>query len=235
MSNEPVVDATTGKASPAASDPAKVEPVKPAPDPLSMKLDGEQIPEKFRGKTAAEILAAYGELEGALTDKSKLVSDWEKWYMKNHPTEADPGNGGAGGSGNPELPFDQKQIDLLGSMLNKALQPMQQALDNVFLENIKAVVPDFASHEKRAREIYDSMPAQFKYSPKHGWVFAYNMAKSEATGIPKAAAPPPISGSGPSPAPGKEPDLTEEELNWAKKQNMTAEEYKKFQTPLENQ
>jgi len=222
MSDEPI--AAPGKpAEPAAEPVAKVVPV----DPLTLSLAGEAIPEKFRGKTVADILKSYSEAETALNEKSTLVSDWEKWYMKNHPAEP------AAGVEPEELPFDQKQISVLSDLLAKQLTPITQALDNVFLNNIKEVVPDFGSFEKRATEIYNQMPPQFKYGPKHGWAFAYNMAKSEMIGLPKAGAPPGISAGGPTPPPKTESDLSEEELSWAKKQGLTPEEYKKFQTPRE--
>jgi hypothetical protein len=219
--------ATIGDPSKPTADPVVTAPA--AVDPMSLKFDGTSIPEKFRGKTAADVFKAYSEVETLANEKATLVSDWEKWYMKNH----DPNKAAA--EADPKEPlFDQEQLAVLDGLLTKQLHPITQALDNVFLDNIKAVVPDFGSFEKRAREIYDSMPSQFKYSPKHGWTFAYNMAKSEATGLPKGPPPPPISGSGPSAPPKSGTDLSDEELAWAKKQGMTEEEYKKYQTIQEN-
>jgi len=227
-------DDATIAAGAATAEPAKpdAEPAK-AVDPMAIKFDGDIVPEKFRGKTPADVFKAYQEAETALNEKAKLVSDWEAWYMKTHdPNKAAAGNGG--GSVEEEPVFDERQIGTLSKMLNQALLPITQALDNASLESIKSIVPDFGSFEKRAREIYETMPPQFKYSPKHGWVFAYNMAKSEMIGLPKREAPPGMSPGGPAGPPKTEDDLTETQLAWAKKQGLTPEEYKKFQTPLEN-
>ena len=238
-------DATTAKPSAAASGTAEpgaatgavtAEPKPQAVDFKTLKLDSPDVPEKFRGKTVAEIAKSYEEAEALAQAKSKLVTDWETWYLKTHnPDKAAEAAGATdgGGTGTEEQLFDKKQLDLLGGMLNKSLEPIMSALDNVFLDNIKSIVPDFPQFEARAREIYNSMPAQFKYSPKHGWSFAYNMAKSEAMGPVKGSAPPPVGGAGPTPPPTTEPALTETELAWAKRQGMTPEEYKKYQTPVE--
>lgn len=226
------VSGTPGNPSPAPQDPKPADPT-PAPDPMSIKFDGDKVPEKLRGKSAAEILKHYQDLESEFTAKAQLVSDWEKWYVNTHQ-KGTAGNGNAQPAGEEEAPFTEQQVNAMSGLLQKNLQPIVSALDNVFLENIKSMVPDFSDYEKRAREIYDSMPPQFKYSPKHGWGFAYNMAKSESQGIPKAKPPAPITPGGPIPPGAPENDLSEEEMTWAKKQGMTPEEYKKFQKPVEN-
>jgi hypothetical protein len=237
--------ATTANASAAAqAGGAATTPAAVAlPDLASMKLEGDKIPEKFRGKTLPEVLASIKDLESSKTTAEQKVSQWNEWYRKevlNKARAADEGDGGdgssRGSSKDPRAAFEAHQVQALSELFDSAMAPIVNALSGIYKENVKTSRPDFDQFEGRAKEIFEQMPYTHKVDPAYGWNFAYNMARAEKMG--KDPAPPPntvAGGSGGAPTAANEPEkLTPVEQLWAKRFKMSDEDYRKYGTPKED-
>ena len=219
------------------------------PDLATLKFDGEGIPEKFKGKTMAEIAKIYGEVEAAKTKVEQTNKKWNEWYANEHLPKQKGGAAAAGddeGGDNgratsrsgvdPRSAFEESQVSALGQMFEVAMNPVVEALGFIHKESLKASRPDFASFEERATEIFNQMPYTHKINPQYGWTFAYNMARAEKLGKePPVAAPNTVAGGGAPvvPAPGEEPLSAAEDL-WAKRFKMDPKEYRKYQVPRED-
>jgi len=242
------IDSATGKSIiPAAGgDAAALAAAALKPDLTTLKFDGEGIPEKFRGKTIAEIAKIYGEVETAKTKVEQTNKKWNEWYANEHlpkqkanaaEDDDDSGRTTSRSGVDPRSAFEESQVSALGQMFEVAMNPVVEALGFIHKESLKASRPDFASFEERATEIFNQMPYTHKINPQYGWTFAYNMARAEKLGKePPPAAPNAIAGGGGAPAtapPGEEPLSAAEDL-WAKRFKMDLKEYRKYQVPRED-
>lgn len=237
--------ATTANAS-AAAQPGAAGAATAAvalPDLSSMKLEGDKIPEKFRGKTLPEVLTAIKDLESSKTTAEQKVAQWNDWYRKEvlnkaraTESEGDGDDGSRGSSKDPRTAFEAHQVQALSELFDTAMAPIVNALSGIYKENVKTSRPDFDQFEGRAKEIFEQMPYTHKVDPAYGWNFAYNMARAEKMG--KEPAPPPntvTGGSGGAPTASTEPEkLTPVEELWAKRFKMSPEEYRKYGTPKED-
>jgi len=213
------------------------------PDFTTMKLDGETVPEKLRGKTVAEIAAVLASIESEKTKSEQKVKEWNTWYKKEVlDKQAEPAagedNGRAAsraGGADPRSAFEAEQVTALGQLFDTAMAPMVKALSGIYKESIKASRPDFKDFEERAQVIFDQMPYTHKIDPEYGWTFAYNMARAEKLGKEPPPAPNAVAGGGAAPvvATGEEP-LTPVEKLWADRFKMDAKEYRKYSIPRED-
>jgi hypothetical protein len=265
MANEP--GAQPGNASPAASvttgvgdaaaqaAAAAAQAAKQAVvDLATAKLEGDKVPEKFRGKTVAEVLKTYGDLEVHASKAIDTNKQWNEWYQKNKPVielaarQAQGGDrrdtgaarqpGSVGGQKvNPFEVFEEPQIQALGDLFETAVTPLVGAITSIYKESVKSSRPDFHDYEERATQIFDNMPIQHRLDPKYGWAFAYNMAKAERMGTePPPAAPNTVTTSGPGGVtkPPEESEITDTELAFMKRFGIESkEEAKKYAEPME--
>jgi len=214
---------------------AKKEPLK-ASDPLSAKLEGDKVPEKFRGKTVAEALTLMGATEAELT---KAKGELTQWYKFGEKLEAEKAGGTTEKQFDPMEHLDEDQGRAIMTLIGEAMKPFGIAMDAYMLERVEQTRPDFGEYKDRALKIFRDLPTTHKYHPQYGLDFAYRFAKSEKEGGPPPVGPGP-SHMGPSntsadTAP-KEGALTKAELYVAEKMEMTPEEYKKYrveQSPTE--
>lgn len=221
---EPGKEPTPGKEPAPGTPPTKV-------DFLSQKLDGENVPEKLRGKTVQEALEIAKLTEGELSKANQEIATWHKYYEAVKTREASGGEAPEDKKPDFLKHFDEEQAGAIVGLVNEVMKPVFDAVGGMQLSYVKAVRPDFETVEERAREIYKNFPLSYKMHPDYGYDFAYRFAKAEAEGGPPPQGPPvPHAGEsqvGTPPTPAEEP-LTPEQEEWRRRYNMSVEEYKKF-------
>jgi len=247
VKTEPKVEPKPGEPKPGEppKEPPKGEP--PKVDLMSQKLEGENIPEKYRGKTVAEFFTSMAELEGRATKSEQENAQWLAHFQGRAAAPKDYGvtepAPAPGGAVDPRQVWD-KIVETLGeeetqavlAVLNLSSAPIVTQLSAITREIAKAQRGDWDKYERRIDEIYGNLHPEQRFHPEYGYTFAYNMAKAEAMGTEK----PPLPGtpthvdSG-APSDKKEPPpLTEEQDYWRRKMNMTVEQYRKYSTPSIN-
>lgn len=220
-----------GKTEPGKVEPAKVEPGKEPPDPLAVKLEGDKVPEKFRGKTMGEVLGLQGTTDANLTKAEQENAQWRAYFQLEKEKAAKPKEK----EFNPLDHLEEKQAQAVLSIVDARNKPILDGLSSMMLEYAKSIRPDFKQFEVRSKQIYDSLLPEYKYHPDYGWDFAYRFAKAEAEGTPAPPSPAPpqlgpsATGTGPAPAKG----LTDDQKLWAKRMGLTDEEFTKFQKPID--
>jgi len=220
-----------GKTEPGKVEPAKAEPGKEPPDPLAVKLDGEKVPKKFRGKTLSEVLTHIDVTDSELTKTQQENAQWRAYFEAKEAEVAKP----AEKPFNPLDHLDEKQAQAVLSIVDARNKPVLDGLSGMLLEYTKSIRPDFKQFEPRIKQIYASLLPEYKFNPEYGWDFAYRFAKAEAEGTPAPPSPaPPVPGpSATGSAPAGKATLTEEQKLWAKRMGITEEEYAKFQKPID--
>jgi len=208
-------------------------PAAPAPStsPLDIALDGEGIPQEFKGKTVKDILASVSDLMGAKTRAEQEAAQWRTYVATQQAAPAAP----AGPA--PEDPLadiDPKVLQglqvLFQNQFNMQMAPMHAALGNVMKNYVAAMAEDFPQYEERATQIFNQLPPQFRYSDQYGWKFAYNMAKAEKAGLPRPAVTHPGVAPTAFPTPPSKPTLTDDQKKIAKNLGLSEDDYIKYQT-----
>jgi hypothetical protein len=219
---------------PGGTTPPAPETTPPA-DPTTLKVDGDKIPEKFRGKTVADIVASYEEAEAAKVKAEQETSQWRKWGA--HKLEEDTSkNANTNAADVPDLTnaFTEDQQKAITSALDKTMKPLIDGLGSLMKEVVKSSRPDFTELQEKATEYYNAMDPAYRVHPDYGWDYAYRMAKADQLKTVKpVAAPPPLTAPT-SPAGGPAPaTLTAEQQAMAKQFHMTDKEYAEFQTVID--
>lgn len=217
-------------ATPPATPPAGAEP----PDALSTTLDGDDVPQEFRGKTVKDLLAHTKELLGAKTRAEQETSQWRA-YVAAKATEAEAVRN------NPPTPVEDplSEVDprvlqglqsAMNNQLNAQIGPIMSAIGSMNKNFIRGEFDDFGDYEERATQIYNQMPPAYRFDDKHGWRFAYNMAKAErATATPrKPSTHPPLAATTIVAQPTK-PTLSDDQKKIAANLGLTPEEYIEYQ------
>ncbi len=238
------VDPALKKDEPKPGESGYVEPKKDEPkpgeepkkEPLSAKLEGDKVPEKFRGKTIAEALTLMGATDTELT---KAKEELKQWYKFGQELETQKAGETKEKQFDPMEHLDEDQGKAIMTLIGEAMKPFGIAMDAYMLERVEQTRPDFGEYKERAMKIFRDLPTQHKYHPLYGLDFAYRFAKAEKEGGPPPPGPGP-SHMGPSNVGGdttpKEGALTKAELYVAEKMNMSPESYKKYkeeQSPTE--
>lgn len=207
----------------------KKEPLK-ADDPLAQKLEGDKVPEKYRGKTVEEILALTGVTETELMTAKKEIGQWHQYAEAE---EAKLAGEKKKEEYDPLEHMDEDTARAVSVLIANQTKPLTDAMDGMALDKVRQTRPDFSEFEERALKVYREMPFQHKYHPAYGLDFAYRFAKAEKEGgpPPPGPAPPAMGPSNTGGDPGaKEGALTKAELYIAEKMGMTPEEYTKHKT-----
>ncbi|MCW4026854.1 MAG: hypothetical protein NWE76_05180, partial [Candidatus Bathyarchaeota archaeon] len=184
-----------GKETPPGGKPPEPKPGEAPPgeppkgeDIFSQKLEGDDVPEKLRGKTIAEALTIVKGLEGELTKSGQEIATWHKYYEAVKTREE------AGEKPEETKPdflkhFDEDQAGAIVTLVDQYMKPVFDAVGGMQLSYVKASRPDFEAHEERARKIYENFPLAYKLHPDYGWDFAYRFAKAEKEGGPPPTGP----------------------------------------------
>jgi hypothetical protein len=213
--SDPIVAPESGTP---ATQPAAATP----PSPLETKLDGDGIPEEFRGKSVKDVLSSLNDIKAAKTRAEQEAAQWRALTAsKMEPPKTEEED--------PLSAVDPKILEGLQRRFNGQIEPMHMAVGSILKMAARAEFEDFAEYEKEATQIYNSLPAVHRYSDEYGWRFAYNMAKStRASHAPKKSATHPnMAPSMQPPAPAKT-ELTDLQKKIAKEMDITEEEYIKF-------
>jgi len=214
------------------SDAATVTPVA---DPLATKLEGDKIPEKFRGKTLADVLQSYGDAETAKTRAEQESGQWRTWAatkLADLEARTAPTHDVAP-TANPLAAFDEDQQKSLVGLFTQGMQPIIDGLGSLMKEIVKSNRPDFEAVKDVATTYYNQMPYAYKVHPDYGWDYAYRMAKADQLKHVKTPVPPPQ----PGPSSGQpEPSttvLSADEKDVAKRFGLSDEEYVKLREPVD--
>jgi len=217
----------------------------PQSDPSTLKLEGETIPEEFRGKTLADVLKSQQEAKAALSREQAAAAQWRAFGEEQARIAA----GATARPKEPDTP-PYNPVDDLGEANAKAVnhivqQNLQEALQKTLLpvmtgvaaiqkEMVRSVRPDFDKVEARAKQYFDSMPLEARFNPQYGWDFAYRMASAEAMGstpmIPKDQPPQPGPSTGSGGAPTT-PKYDELQQKWMGMMGMSPEQFEKYSQP----
>jgi len=223
------------------------QPPAPATSPLEAKLEGDGVPENFRGKTVADVLKSYKEAEAAMLKAQAETAQWVAHFQRSAAQPPQQPASPAQPQYNPYDDLDERtgkavqtivQMSLKDS-LEKAVVPVMEGVSGMQKEFVRAVRPDFNDLEERAKQYYDTFPLETRFNPAYGWDFAYRLAYAEKMGkpplIPSAPQPaPPTPGPSTGPgAPPPTPQYTEDQLKWMKIQGMTPEQYEKYSHPVD--
>ncbi len=235
---DPVPDPTVDPTEPIV-DPT--EPVVPAvQNPLELKLEGDGIPEKLKGKTVQEALTMLTESEGELTKATTESKQWQTFFSKQvgapvtNPNDVTRQQQQQTPKYDPMQHLDEETAQAVGFIVGSQLNPIYEGLGAIFKEMTKSTRPDYDEHAERTEAIYKEMHPSYKFHPDYGFDYAYRLAKAEKMGPPKTEKlPQPGPSVGPTPEPKGPLPLTETEKYWADKQGLTVEEYRKFATPID--
>lgn len=211
--------AVSSAASSAASSSAAV-------NPLEMKLSGDNVPEKFQGKTVQELLTIQKDTETKRAHAEAEAKQWLRYVQegnlegpKKKEDEVDPAD-----------ILDADAMKAINMITSKAVKPLVDALGGMQKQYLSDTREDFAKFEERADEVFAGMAAEHKFHPKYGYNFAFNLARAEAmdTKPKKTTLEPAPTKKGTTP-PAEEP-LNDEQKKYAKMMGLTEEKYKEFMT-----
>jgi len=196
-----------------------------APNPLEAVLEGEAVPEKFRGKKTRDVLQVARDLEAAKTQLEQEVSQWRMWAAQKlqaleqqaAPPQAPPP---------PEM--EPEALQAVQQVVQKTVNPILEGVGRMMKEYTKSVRPDFEQYEQKATMYYNALPPEYKVHPEYGWDFAYRLAKAEAMGVAKPQTQPPPPAPSTTDIPPAKPSLSEEEKRVARIYGLSDEEYRKF-------
>lgn len=213
-------------------------------NPLEAKLEGDAVPERFRGKTVADVMKSYGEAEDKMMKALNEAEQWRKFGEKSIMAATQQSQKPVD-TFNPLEHLDENTAKAVTTIASGALEefnkavlvPVIEGISAMQLEFVKASRPDFSQHEKRAREYFESMPVHVRVNPAYGYDFAYRLAKAEAMGgpslIPATPAPPSLGPSqGGTPAPAG-PRFSEDQMKWMGLMGMSPEDYAKYAEPID--
>jgi len=213
--------------------PGEKPPALPA---LEVKLEGEDVPEKLRGKTVSEALQMLAETEKT---KSKIEAENAQWLQHFQASTA-----AATAAEQAKLPqfnpldhFSEDQVTAVDAIVaaraNPVLIPIVTGLGEIMKEFTKSMRPDFEKHEPAATKYYEQMPLEHRLNPKYGWDWCYRMAVADAMGGPKPPEAPPTPGPSSTETPGAPAKytLTPEQKHWAKLQGLSEDRYIALMTP----
>jgi len=206
----------------------------PVVDQMATKLEGDKVPEKFRGKTLGDVLTSYGESENAKTKAEQESAQWRTWAAtKLADLEARTAvTHDVAPAANPLAAFDEDQQKSLLGMFTQGMQPIIDGLSSLMKEVVKSNRPDFDEVKDSAATYYNQMPYAYKVHPEYGWDYAYRMAKADQLKHTKSPPPPqpgPTSGSPGAPA----IHLTADEKDIAQRFGLTDAEYVKLKEPVD--
>jgi len=202
----------------------------PTPSPFNTPLEGEEVPEQFRGKTAKDILNSQMEAAKLMTRATQETAQWRDYALS---LSAGPGGTKTEVPEDAAPAFEKPQAEAIASIVGEAMKPVLQMVAQTQLDMAKEIYPDWDDFEARAIEIWNQMPGKARFDPKYGWGFAYRMAKAEKIEPGRrGAAMPPTPGASLTPTiPAKEP-LDDEQLKIMKAMGMTEDAYRKFSEPV---
>jgi len=240
MPNQPNSDPKTVDPGQPPVATAGSEPPKSTVDPLTVKLDGDAVPEKFKGKTIADILESQKHAEAAMLTAQASAEQW-RIFAEQKLTAApaqkqeevyDPYSDLDERTGKAVHTILQKTLE---DAVKKVFSPIAEGVSAMQLEFVKATRPDFDQLEARAKQYFETMPLESRMNPAFGWDFAYRLAKAEQMGkpslIPKTEPPPAL---GPSASPGglpPAPKYDKDQLKYMEITGMSSENYEKYSQP----
>ena len=118
--------------------PAPPEGTPPA-DPMAAKLEGDKVPEKFRGKTLADVVSAYEGSEAAKTKAEQEAAQWRAWGTSK-VTEIEAREASRRESApNPLDAFNEDQQKALLEVVGKGLQPVVDGLSSLMKEVVSVI------------------------------------------------------------------------------------------------
>lgn len=195
-------------------------------DPLTVKLEGDTVPAKFRGKTLGEVLQMVATTDSELTKAGQENAQWRAHYQAKEVEAAKPKEK----EFNPLDHLEEDQAKAVVQIIDARNKPLLDGMSGMLMEYTRSLRPDFDQYKDRIKQIYDSFLPEFKFSTDHGWDFAYRFAKAEAEGKPTPATPLPVTGqSVTGVVPAKAEKLTESQKEWAERMGMSEEKYLEFQ------
>jgi hypothetical protein len=170
------------------------EPDNP-PAPPKTVLQGDDIPEAFRGKPAKEIidtlLTTATELEKfktSLSEKDKEIENVRQEITRlREPPKSQLSEEEL--EAQREREFFQKPFKTIASQVEEKLKPLlskyeedkrtfQERLATTEEQNAKTRLKDYTKHEKRIKEYVNAVPVEFRSNPET-WNTAWRLARSE--------------------------------------------------------
>lgn len=195
----------------------------PSVDVLAAQLDGETIPEKFRGKTVQELLQIYSDTDRKRTFAEQEAQQWRAIAESSGNTNQ---------SQSQSDYFDEDAAKAVSGEIQKAISPIVDAFGRMQKDYLRETRDDFNQFEKRTDEIFAGMKPEHKVHPDYGYTFAYRLARAEADDervVQKKKAPPP-----PAPSTGgtskKKDELTLLQKKHMEMMGMDEERYRKYMT-----
>jgi len=217
---------------PVVISPAPTKEGTPPVDPMSTKLEGDKVPEKFRGKTLGDVLASYSEAEGAKTKAEQESSQWRSWAATKL-AELEARTSAKEEPPDPMAAFDVDQQKAIHTEVGKAIQPLVDGLSSLMKEVVKSNRPDFEAVQELATTYFNKMAPEYRVSSEYGWDYAYRMAKADQMKNTKSLSPPPQPGPTSTPPTPSVTALTAEEKNIAQRFGLTDVEYEQYKIPVD--
>jgi len=195
-----------------------------AADPLSVKLAGDDVPEKFQGKTVQEVLTIYKDTEAKRVHAEAEARQWLRLMQESDTKSTTPKVKEI----DPADILDVDALQAITALTNKAIAPLVGALGNMQKQYLRDTRDDFSQFEERADEVFGGMKPEHQFHPKYGYAFAFNLARAETmdtkqkktTGAP---APTIKDIKGPKPE-----GLSEVQKKYAKMMGLSDEKYKEY-------
>jgi len=193
--------------------------------PAEIVLDGEGIPEPFRGKPAKEVvdklLETNLELEKLKAELEKVKTSKPEHQLSEEELKAQM-----------EREFFANPIEFQNKLFQERLKPLVSQFymtqEQVQKEFARKRLEDFDKYEKEIDGIMKNVPAELRANPQT-WDLAYNIVlgqeyRKQLKEVKAKSGMFTETGSAPKPAPSK-PTLSDEERSVAAKFGMTEEEW----------
>ncbi len=221
----------------------------PPPPPTGVTLQGDDIPEAFRGKSAKEVidtlLTTSTELEkfkSTLSEKDKEIENVRQEVARlREPPRTQLSEEEL--EAQREREFFQKPFKTIASQVEEKLKPLlskyeedrrgiQEKLASTEEQNARVRLKDYTKHEKRIKEYVSAVPVEFRSNPET-WNTAWRLARSEDVDAREkeinAKLGLHVEGSGAPVSEGKsKTQLDPEQKRVAAQYNMTDEDYLKW-------
>lgn len=219
----------------------------PAPAPSPTVLQGEDIPEAFRGKSAKEVidvlLNTSTELEKFKTELGNKDKEIEHVRSEITRLREPPRISEEELEAQREKEFFQKPFKTIASQVEEKLKPLlsryeedrkgfQEKLASTEEQNARSRLKDYTKHEKRIKEYVAAVPVEFRSNPET-WNTAWRLARSEDVDAREkevnAKLGLHVEGAGSPQSEGKsKPQLDADQKRVASQYGMTEEEYSKW-------
>jgi len=167
---------------------APVQPVAPQP-PGPTVLDGPDIPESFRGKSAKEVVdtllvtsTQVEEMKSKLTKLEQEKAQLEQFRMSQPAPQPPVQESEDDKKARMEQEFFRKPVDYLEKHFQNRLQPLTQEFfrtqEGIQKTLARQRLDDFEKYEKKIDQIMQQTPPELRSRPE-SWDIAYNLALGE--------------------------------------------------------